>query len=303
VTFLRNILLASVLAGCATTDGDPRDPFEGFNRGVYKFNETVDKAIAKPVATAYRDLLHEEIRSRVRNFFSNIADLFIGVNNLLQGKFQDGVEDWARFAFNSTIGLFGIHDVASDMGIEKHDEDFGQTFGRWGAALFRKARGIDSYEFFIDAEPKSLSHNQTFGTDTNDRELLESTLSYLCQKAAKRLRDAGLHARTVSLTLRYIDFKTITRSQTLGEPSDLDTVFLKSIRELFGRSWNGAAMLRLVGVELSMFSAGPAQLDLLDPGRREKLERLARATDLLRDRFGFSKVQFGGSLNAKEKRD
>jgi len=132
VTFLRNILLASVLAGCATTDGDPRDPFEGFNRGVYKFNETVDKAIAKPVATAYRDLLHEEIRSRVRNFFSNIADLFIGVNNLLQGKFQDGVEDWARFAFNSTIGLFGIHDVASDMGIEKHDEDFGQTFGRWG---------------------------------------------------------------------------------------------------------------------------------------------------------------------------
>jgi DNA polymerase-4 len=178
-----------------------------------------------------------------------------------------------------------------------------EVFGRWGTALFRKAHGIDSYEFFVDAEPKSLSHNQTFGTDTNNREQLESTLSYLCQKASKRLRDTGLHARTVSLTLRYIDFKTITRSQTLGEPSDLDTVFLKSIRELFGRVWNGAAMLRLVGVELSMFSAGPAQLDLLDPGRREKLERLARATDLLRDRFGFSKVQFGGSLNAKEKRD
>jgi phospholipid-binding lipoprotein MlaA len=121
-----------VLAGCATSDGDPRDPFEGFNRGVYKFNETVDEAIAKPVATAYRNLVHEEIRSRVRNFFSNIADLFIGVNNVLQGKFQDGVEDWARFAFNSTIGLFGIHDVASDMGIEKHNEDFGQTLGRWG---------------------------------------------------------------------------------------------------------------------------------------------------------------------------
>ena len=69
----------------------------------------------------------------VSNFFSNIQDIFIGVNNLLQGKLQDGVEDWARFAFNSTIGLVGIHDVASDMGIEKHNEDFGQTFGRWGA--------------------------------------------------------------------------------------------------------------------------------------------------------------------------
>jgi phospholipid-binding lipoprotein MlaA len=130
--FLGSIVLLAVLTGCATADGDPRDPFEGFNRGVYKFNETVDEAIAKPVATAYRNLVHEEIRSRVRNFFSNIADLFIGVNNVLQGKFQDGVEDWARFAFNSTIGLFGIHDVASDMGIEKHNEDFGQTLGRWG---------------------------------------------------------------------------------------------------------------------------------------------------------------------------
>ena len=130
--FPAGVVLLAALAACATADGDPRDPFEGFNRGVYKFNEAVDAAIARPVATAYRDLVHEEIRSRVRNFFSNIADLFIGVNNLLQGKLQDGVEDWARFAFNSTFGLFGIHDVASDMGLEKHNEDFGQTLGRWG---------------------------------------------------------------------------------------------------------------------------------------------------------------------------
>jgi phospholipid-binding lipoprotein MlaA len=128
------LLLAACLAGCATSpDADPRDPFEGANRVVYRFNDALDTAVMKPVATAYRDLLHEEIRARVRNFFANIADLFIGVNNILQGKLQDGVEDWARFAFNSTIGLFGIHDVASDMGIEKHNEDFGQTFGRWGA--------------------------------------------------------------------------------------------------------------------------------------------------------------------------
>ena len=105
------------------------------------------------------------------------------------------------------------------------------------------------------------------------------------------------------MTLRYADFTTITRSQTLAEPSDLDAVFLKSIRELFSRSWNGKAMMRLAGVALSSFSAGSGQLDLLEPERREKLERLARATDELRDRFGFSKVQFGGSLSARDRRD
>ncbi len=177
-------------------------------------------------------------------------------------------------------------------------------FGQWGAALFRKARGIDAYEFFVDAEAKSLSHNQTFGEDTNDRATLESTLSYLCQKAAKRVRDAGLYARTVTLTLRYADFKTISRSHTLAEPSDLDTVFFRAVGELFLRAWDGSARLRLVGVEFSHFSAGASgQLDLLDPGRREKLERLARATDRLRDKFGFSKVQFGGSLGKPEHRD
>jgi len=176
-----------------------------------------------------------------------------------------------------------------------------EIFGRWGTALFRKAHGIDSYEFFVDAEPKSISHNQTFGTDTNNRTQLESMLSYLCQKASKRLRDAGLHARTVTLTLRYADFTTITRSHTLKEPSDLDAEFLKAFCGLFAQAWDGAAMLRLVGVDLSSFSAGSGQLELLDPGRREKLERLARATDRLRDRFGFSKVQFGGSLSARDR--
>jgi DNA polymerase-4 len=182
-------------------------------------------------------------------------------------------------------------------------ESLEDSFGRWGTALFRKARGIDSYEFFIDAEPKSLSHNQTFGEDTNDRERLESTISYLCQRATKRLRDVGLHARRVTLTLRYADFTTITRSRTLALPSDLDTVFLGAVRELFSHAWSGAPMLRLVGVELSTFSAGSGQLELLDPGRREKLERLARATDRLRDRFGFSKILLGGSLTNRDDRD
>jgi len=194
----------------------------------------------------------------------------------------------------SALKALGIETVAQlqNLPLDRLEREF----GRWGTALHRKARGIDSYEFFVDAEPKSISHNRTFGQDTNDREQLHATLSFLCQKAAKRLRDAGLHARTVTLTLRYADFTTIARSQTLAEPSDLDSVVLNAVRELFSRAWNGAAMLRLVGVALSSFSHGSQQLDLLDPGRREKLERLAQAADRLRDKFGFEKLQLGGSL-------
>ena len=127
-------LVAALLAtGCATTNGDPRDPFEGVNRKVYAFNDTVDSWVLRPVATGYRDWVPGEIRDRVRNFFGNLADPLIGANNILQGKFEDGFLDWMRFGFNTTIGLFGLHDVATDMGYEKHNEDFGQTFGRWGA--------------------------------------------------------------------------------------------------------------------------------------------------------------------------
>ncbi|MSQ49971.1 MAG: VacJ family lipoprotein [Betaproteobacteria bacterium] len=129
--FLLALLLAGV-AGCATTGGDHHDPLEGFNRAVYSFNDGFDEAVGKPVASAYRDLLPGPLRSGVRNFFANLADLWIGANNLLQGKPADTVTDWARFAFNSTVGIFGLIDVATEIGLEKHDEDFGQTFGRWG---------------------------------------------------------------------------------------------------------------------------------------------------------------------------
>ena len=136
-SMLRNLLLALLLtgaAGCATTGSDGRDPLEGFNRAMYSFNDGFDEAIGKPVSTTYRNVLPSPVRSGVRNFFANIADLWIGANNLLQGKPADAITDWVRFAFNSTIGLFGLIDIASEIGIEKHDEDFGQTFGRWGVA-------------------------------------------------------------------------------------------------------------------------------------------------------------------------
>ena len=119
-------------AGCATTNGDSRDPFEGFNRSIYGFNQSVDEAVVKPVSKAYKDALPQIVQTGVRNFFSNIADIFISVNNLLQGKVIDAATDGMRFALNTTIGGLGVLDWATEMGLEKHNEDFGQTFGRWG---------------------------------------------------------------------------------------------------------------------------------------------------------------------------
>jgi DNA polymerase IV len=175
-------------------------------------------------------------------------------------------------------------------------EKLEQNFGRWGTALYRKARGGDTYEFFVDAEPKSISHNQTFSEDTQDRARMDATLSFLTQKAMKRLREAGLSASTISLTIRYAGFETITRARTLREPTHLDPIVLEAVNQLFERNWDRRRKVRLLGVALSSFTHGGEQLDLLEAQRREKLERLAKATDALRDRFGFSKIQFGGSV-------
>jgi phospholipid-binding lipoprotein MlaA len=122
-----------LLAGCATVqNADPRDPYESWNRGVFDFNQGFDEAIGKPVAMAYRDVLPFQVRVRVRNFFANIQDFMIGVNNLLQGKPNAAADDLARVLINTTLGLAGLHDIASEAGLEKHNEDFGQTFAVWG---------------------------------------------------------------------------------------------------------------------------------------------------------------------------
>ncbi|HZV53566.1 MAG TPA: VacJ family lipoprotein [Rhodocyclaceae bacterium] len=122
--------MAALLGGCATTTN--KDPLEGFNRTVFAFNEGLDTVLIRPAAKGYETILPSMARTGVINFFGNVADVFIAVNNLLQGKPADAVGDAARFIFNSTFGIFGIFDVASEMGLEKHEEDFGQTFGRWG---------------------------------------------------------------------------------------------------------------------------------------------------------------------------
>jgi DNA polymerase IV len=185
------------------------------------------------------------------------------------------------------MGIATVEQIAAQP-----QEKLEKIFGQWGTALYRKARGGDSYEFVVDAEPKSISQNHTFNEDTDDLLALTAVLSHLSQKACKRLREAGL----ATSTLRYAGFDTHTRSKSLVESTALDAGISAVFQELFEKHRDQRRKVRLLGVSLSNFSHGGEQLDLLQAQQREKLQKLTQATDRLRDRFGFSKVQFGGSL-------
>jgi phospholipid-binding lipoprotein MlaA len=121
----------ALLSGCATT-GDPRDPLEPLNRRMFAFNEGADRLVLKPIAEGYQQAVPAPVRQGVNNFYGNIEDVATGLNNILQGKPSTGVEDLGRFVINTTLGIFGLWDVATWLGLEKHSEDFGQTLGVWG---------------------------------------------------------------------------------------------------------------------------------------------------------------------------
>jgi len=121
-----------VLTGCASTANNPQDPFESYNRVMYGVNDAVDRAVLKPVATGYKNVVPGFAQTGVSNFFGNLSDAWSSVNNLLQGKGEEAGTDFGRFALNSTFGIFGLLDIASEAGMPKHDEDFGQTLGKWG---------------------------------------------------------------------------------------------------------------------------------------------------------------------------
>ena len=126
-------LAAAVLAGCAGMPGpNPRDPLEPFNRKMFQFNSDVDAIVLKPTATAYRQAVPPVVRTGVANFFGNLQDAWSFVNSVLQWRIQDAGESLARVEINTVAGLGGVLDVASELNIEKHKEDFGQTLGRWG---------------------------------------------------------------------------------------------------------------------------------------------------------------------------
>ena len=137
-TFARFMLAAALLAllpACATTRtqaADPRDPFEPLNRASYAFNDGLDKALIRPAARTYRKVTPVFVQTGVSNVFSNAKYPVTLVNDALQGKFSAALNDTGRFVLNTTLGLGGLFDPATDIGLDRNDEDFGQTFGKWG---------------------------------------------------------------------------------------------------------------------------------------------------------------------------
>ena len=129
LTFI-TICLITLMTGCTTVEN--KDPLEGINRGVYKFNDVSDKALFKPIAGAYKAVMPTPVQSGVNNFFANLKTFVTSINQVLQFKFSKAAESAGRFVINSTIGIAGLFDVASKQGIPQYKEDFGQTLGYWG---------------------------------------------------------------------------------------------------------------------------------------------------------------------------
>jgi phospholipid-binding lipoprotein MlaA len=125
-------LALTLLLGACASNGNKADPLEPLNRGIYRFNDVADKAVVKPIARGYKAVTPVPVREAVGNFFSNLDDVLVTANDLLQFKFRNAAGDASRVIFNTTFGVAGLFVVASAWGLEKHDEDFGQTLGYWG---------------------------------------------------------------------------------------------------------------------------------------------------------------------------
>ncbi|MCT7299351.1 VacJ family lipoprotein [Ralstonia sp. CHL-2022] len=163
---------ATLLTGCATgPTANPADPIEPFNREVFRINEDLDKGVLKPVAQTYVDVVPSPARTAVSNFFSNAGDVYSAVNNLLQLKGTAALEDTMRVAINTVLGLGGLIDIASDAGLPKHKEDFGQTLGVWGVPsgpyvvwpLLGPSTARDTVGFLVDwqMDPLTYWHDST----------------------------------------------------------------------------------------------------------------------------------------------
>jgi len=177
-------VFVSGLTACATTANNPKDPFEGFNRAMFTVNEGFDVVI-KPVAQGYDAAAPLPVKAGIGNFFGNLYDVWTAFNNFLQGKGQQGISDVGRVLVNTTIGIGGVFDVASEMGLDKHTEDFGQTMGRWGV-------GDGPYFYWPLIGPRT----------TRD------TLGWLVDSYADpvwRLNDVGL--RNTLVGVRYVDLR------------------------------------------------------------------------------------------------
>jgi DNA polymerase-4 len=196
------------------------------------------------------------------------------------------------------IGIRRVADLA-----RVGDEFLEERFGAWGPALAGKARGEDAGGWYDEAigagsDPKSISHEHTFGEDTRDEERVVATLAKLCEMVARRLRTQGLHARTLQLKLRNSKFETMTRARSLPHGTQLDGEMFEELKRLLEENWDGWAV-RLIGVQAGGLQRLHGQMNLLDGGRSERWRKVLDAADRMRDKFGDDSVGLGRALKGK----
>lgn len=203
------------------------------------------------------------------------------------------------------LATYGIHKVRDLHHVEERFLE--SMLGKWGLALIGKAQGLDAGGYFRGDvgdhnDPKSISHEHTFGVDSTDADMLESTLATLSQMVGRRLREHQMHARTLQIKFRYSDFTTLTRAHTFEQPTDIDIELIEHSRLLFRKNWDGTA-IRLLGVQVSSLDHTEGQLNLLEGEKTRKWRNALGAMDKLRDKFGEKSVSVASGLKDINKRD
>lgn len=215
-------VMLALLQGCATAPGgNPSDPFESFNRSVFSFNDKVDMAVIKPVATVYRDVTPSPIRTGVTNFFGNVSDAWSAVNNALQAKPEFALDSLFRVTVNTLFGLGGVLDVAGEARIPKHTEDFGQTLGHWGVPS-------GPYLVLPILGPSTVRDTAALIVDTQG-----DAVSAASNVAARNTLTA---TRAVNIRARLLDAGDLLEEASLDKYSFAREIHLQRRRSLVGRN-------------------------------------------------------------------
>ena len=229
-----NKLLLVLLFSFPLFGEEINDPFEDLNRDIFVFNEKLDEKILKPTALVYRKVTPQFARTGVTNFFNNLEEIDTTINQVLQGEIKYAFNDAGRFVINTTIGLFGLIDIASKMGLEKHEEDFGQTLGVWGIS----SGPYIMLPFLGPSNPRDLMSRPissflsgTFAMEDND---VKFTLVGI---DALETRERLLDAETLIIGDKYMFVKDAyvqSREYEINNGSTEDDVFLDDMDDIFG---------------------------------------------------------------------
>ena len=229
-----NKLLLVLLFSFPLFGDEINDPFEDLNRDIFVFNEKLDEKILKPTALVYRKVTPQFARTGVTNFFNNLEEIDTTINQVLQGEIKYAFNDAGRFVINTTIGLFGLIDVASKMGLERHEEDFGQTLGVWGISsgpyIMLPFLGPSNSRDLM-SRPISSFLSGTFAMEDND---VKFTLVGI---DALETRERLLDAETLIIGDKYMFVKDAyiqSREYEINNGSTEDDVFLDDMDDIFG---------------------------------------------------------------------